>query len=109
MASCQSEKTEYATSIARGYNIQQAYAVSDDGSAAFAVIRYTNFEDDGENDYQYMGDLVYTDGTSVVATDLQYSIDKEYGNGEEVEAAMRAITEYYGIDYDRLEWADVES
>ena len=94
------------TSAARGYNVQQADAVSDDGSAKFTVIRYTNFEDGEENDYQYMADLVYTDGTNAASTEFMYSVDKEYGNGEEVEAAMKAITKYYGIDYGNLEWVD---
>ena len=105
----QSDNVDYVTSAARGYNVQQADAVSDDGSAKFTVIRYTNFEDGEENDYQYMADLVYTDGTNAAATEFMYSIDKEYGNGEEVEAAMTAIAEYYGIDYGQLEWVDVES
>ncbi len=109
LTSCRSEQTEYATSIAQGYNIQQADAANGDGSAKLIMIRYTNFEDGGENDYQCMGDLVYTDGTSVAATDLLYSVDREYGNGEEVEAEMRAIAGYYGIDHDTLDWADVES
>ena len=105
----QSDNAEYVTSISHGYNVQQADAASGDGSAKFTVIRYTNFEDGGENDYQYMGDLVYTDGTYVAATEFMYSVDKEYGNGEEVEAEMKAITGYYGIDYDKLDWVDVES
>ncbi len=105
----QSDTVDFVTSAARGYNVQQADAASGDGSAKFTVIRYTNFEDGGENDYKYMGDLVYTDGTNAAATEFMYSIDKEYGNGEEVEAAMTAIAEYYGIDYGQLEWVDVES
>lgn len=109
LAKCQSDNAEYATSVARGYNIQQADAASGDGSAKFTAIRYTSFEDDGENDYKYMANLVYTDGTSVAATEFMYSIDKEYGNGEEVEAEMKAITDYYGIDYGALNWVDVES
>lgn len=105
-ATCQSDNADYVTSAARGYNVQQADAVSDDGSAKFTVIRYTNFEDGEENDYQYMADLVYTDGTNAASTEFMYSVDKEYGNGEEVEAAMKAITKYYGIDYGNLEWVD---
>ncbi len=105
---CQSDNAEYVTSVARGYNVQQADAANADGSAKFTVIRYTNFEDGGENDYQYMGDLVYTDGTSVAATEFLYSVDREYGNGEEVEAIMKAITGYYGIDYDNLNWVDAD-
>ncbi len=105
---CQSDNAEYVTSVARGYNVQQADADNADGSAKFTVIRYTNFEDGGENDYQYMGDLVYTDGTSVAATEFLYSVDREYGNGEEVEAMMKAITGYYGIDYDNLNWVDAD-
>lgn len=107
LATCQSDNADYVTSAARGYNVQQANAASDDGSAKFTVIRYTNFEDGEENDYQYMADLVYTDGTNAATTEFMYSIDKEYGNGEEVEAAMKAITKYYGIDYDKLEWTDM--
>ena len=106
---CQSDNITYVTSVARGYNIQQADAANADGTAKFTVVRFTHFEDDGENDYDYMGDLVYTDGTSVAYTEFMYSIDKEYGNGEEVEAAMKAITGYYGIDYDKLKWVDQES
>ena len=109
MATSQADNATYATDVSRGHNIQQADAANSDGSARFTVIRYTNFEDGGENDYQYMGNLAYTDGTSTAATEFIYAIDKEYGNGEEVEAAMRAITQYYGIDYDSLEWVDVES
>ncbi|MCR5005132.1 MAG: hypothetical protein K6A77_04430 [Clostridiales bacterium] len=109
LATSQADNAQYATSVARGYHIQQADAANADGSAKCTVIRYTSFEDGGENDYQYMGDLVYTDGTSVAGTEFIYSIDKEYGNGEEVEAAMKAITGYYGIDYSRLDWVDVES
>ena len=104
----QSDNVDYVTSAARGYNVQQADAANSDGSAKFTVIRYTRFEDGGENDYQYMGDLVYTDGTNAAATEFMYSVDKEYGNGEEIEAAMKAITAYYGIDYDSLEWVDAE-
>ena len=102
----QSDNVDFVTSAARGYNVQQADAASGDGSAKFTVIRYTNFEDGGENDYQYMADLVYTDGTNAASTEFMYSVDKEYGNGEEVEAAMKAITKYYGIDYGNLEWVD---
>ena len=109
LATSQADNAQYATSVARGYHIQQADATNADGSAKFTMIRYTNFEDGGENDYQYMGDLVYTDGTSVAGTEFIYSIDKEYGNGEEVEAAMKAITGYYGIDYSRLDWVDVKN
>ncbi len=109
LATSQADNAQYATSVARGYHIQQADAANADGTAKFTVIRYTNFEDGGENDYQYMGDLVYTDGTSVAATELLYSVDKEYGNGEEVEAEMKAITDYYGTDYDNLDWVEVKS
>ncbi len=105
-AKCQSDNADYVTSAARGHNVQQADAANSDGTAKLTVIRYTNFEDGGENDYKYMADLVYTDGTNAAATEFMYSIDKEYGNGEEVEAAMKAITDYYGIDYDKLEWVD---
>ena len=106
---CRFDNVDYATSAARGYNVQQADAANADGTAKFTVVRYTRFEDGGENDYQYMADLVYTDGTSVAATEFMYSVDKEYGNGEEVEAAMKAVTGYYGIDYDALTWIDLES
>ena len=109
LTKCQSDNADYVTSVARGYNVQQADAANGDGSAKFTVIRYTNFEDGEENDYQYMGDLVYTDGTSVASTEFMYSVDKEYGSGEEVEAAMKSITDYYGIDYEALNWVDVES
>ena len=68
-----------------------------------------NEEDGEENDYQYMGDLVYTDGTSVASTEFMYSIDKEYGNGEDVEAEMKAVTGHYGIDYEKLNWTEVKS
>ena len=86
----QSDNVDYVTSVARGHNVQQADAANSDGTAKFTVIRYTSFEDGGENDYKYMGVLVYTDGTNAAATEFMYSIDKEYGNGEEVEAALRA-------------------
>jgi hypothetical protein len=91
------------------YNIQQAVISNGDGTAGLAVTRYTNFEDDGENDFEYMGVLVCTDGSSVSSTDLLYSIDKEYGDGERAEATIRALTAYYGIDYDMLEWTDMDS
>ena len=106
---CQSDNAEYAKSIARGHNVQQADATSKDGSAKFTVIRYTSFEDGEENDYKYMADLVYTDGANAASTEFMYSIDKEYGNGEEVEAEMKAITKYYGIDYGALNWVNMES
>ncbi len=109
LAKSQADNYQYATAVSRGYNIQQADAANSDGSAKFTVIRYTKFEDGGENDYQYMGELVYTDGTSVAATEFLYSVDKEYGNGEEVETGMKAITGHYGIDYDKLDWVDQES
>lgn len=91
------------------YNIQQAEASSSDGTAMIALTRYTHFEDDGEDDYEYIGDIVFTDGTSVAATDLLYSIDKEYGDGERVEATVKALAARYGIDYDGLKWTDMES
>ena len=109
LTTSQDDNHQFAADISHGYNIQQADAANADGTAKFTVIRYTNFEDGGENDYQYLGDLVYTDGTSVAATEFIYSVDKEYGSGEEVEAAMKAITGYYGIDYDKLNWVGVES
>lgn len=104
LAKSREDNIQYVTTIGRGYNIQTADAASADGSAEFAAIRYTNFEDGGENDYEYIGQLVYTDGTSVAATKFIYSVDREYGNGEEVEAEMRAVLRCYGIDYDGLEW-----
>ena len=104
LAKRREDNLQYATTIARGHNIQTADAASADGSAEFTAIRYTNFEDGGENDYEYMGQLAYTDGTSVAATEFLYSVDREYGNGEEVEAWMKAVLERYGIDYGGLEW-----
>ena len=104
LAKKREDNMQYVTTIARGHNIQTADAVSTDGSAEFTAIRYTNFEDGGENDYMYMGNLAYTDGTSVAATEFLYSVDREYGNGEEVEAWMKAVLERYGIDYGGLEW-----
>ena len=109
MATCQAENLSYATTIATGYNIQQADASNADGTAKFTALRYTNFEDDGENDYKYLADLDFTDGATVTNSRFLYDIDKEYFNGEEVEAMMRAITGKYGIDYDRLNWVDQDS
>lgn len=104
LAKKREDHLQYATTIARGYNIQTADAASADGSAEFTAIRYMHFEDGGENDYTYMGSLAYTDGTSVATTEFLYSVDREYGNGEEVEAWMKAVLECYGIDYGGLEW-----
>ena len=104
------EENYYAVSTIWGkYNIQQAVISNSDGTARLALTRSMNFEDGGENDYEYMGDLVYTDGASVAAVDLLYSIDKEYGDGERVEATVKELTGRYGIDYDSLEWNDMES
>ena len=103
------DNNDYAVSVARAFKIEQADAANADGSAKLTVTRYLKYEDDGENDYKYLADLVYTDGRSVVYTEFIYSIDKEYGNGEDVEAEMKAVTGHYGIDYEKLNWTEVKS
>ena len=109
LAASETDNYQYVASVAQGHNIQRASAANNDDSAKLTIIRFTNLEDGGENDYQYMGTLVYTDGVTVAATEFFYTVDREYANGEEVEAEMSAITGYYGIDYGALDWTDVEN